>query len=419
VQPDALTPASRPEALSAPTTRRRQVTAGVRDSFSAGLGIFPLGIALGLMILQAGLPWWLTPALSLSAFAGSLELLLVGMTATVTPLAAVALTVLVVNFRHVFYAFSLPLHLVKHPAAKAYAVCAMIDEAYAVNAALSEHERSAPRLLAMQAACEIYWVGGGLVGVALGSALPAPIRGLEFALCALFTVLTLDAFRSRREIPSFLLAGASVTVALVLTPGLAMFTALLLFVGLLLARHALAARRSAEESVDAQYVVPDRRPGDRLHDHPRPARPSVRRPRQTARLGTRAAVVHVDAGGHPRDPRYDCPPRHDRHRPARRVVRAPRGRRHHRRAPGVRPPHHAVRRSRYHGLPLILASAPAFRPDGEGHLKMGVTRAEAWVSTVHLSPRGVSGLDVLLYDGQGRPAAASGEVGTGPEVSAP
>ncbi len=244
-------------------TRRRQIAAGVRDSFSAGLGIFPLGIALGLLILQAGLPWWLTPALSLAAFAGSLELLLVGMMATVTPLAAVAGTVLMVNFRHVFYAFSFPLHLVRHPVAKAYAAYAMIDEVYAVNASLDEHERSAPRLLAMQIACEVYWVGGGLTGVVLGTALPAPVKGLEFALCALFTALTLDAFRSRQEILPVLLAGASVAVALVLTPGAAMFTALLLFVGLLLllprrplrssggTSIAVTARRAAEETADA------------------------------------------------------------------------------------------------------------------------------------------------------------------------
>ena len=231
--------------------RRTQLALGVRDSFSAGLGIFPLGIALGLLIIQAGLPWWLAPALSLAAFAGSLELLLVGMMATVTPLAAVALTVLVVNFRHVFYAFSFPLHLVRHPVAKAYAVYAMIDEAYAVSASLPEHERSAPRLLAMQIACETYWVGGGLVGVALGAALPAPVKGLEFALCALFTVLTLDAFRSRKELPSLVLAGASAAVALVVTPGMAMFTALLLFVGLLLARHAVSARRSVQGAASA------------------------------------------------------------------------------------------------------------------------------------------------------------------------
>ncbi|MFF4258283.1 hypothetical protein ACFY1L_44565 [Streptomyces sp. NPDC001663] len=131
--------------------------------------------------------------------------------------------------------------------AKAYAFYAMIDEVFAVNASLPEHERSAARLLAMQIACATYWVGGGLLGVAL----PAPVKGLEFALCALFTVLGLDAFRSRAELPSVLLAEVSVAVALVLSPGVAMFTALLLFVTQLPAHHALTARRAAKEAAGA------------------------------------------------------------------------------------------------------------------------------------------------------------------------
>ena len=103
----------------------------------------------------------------------------------------------------------------------------------------------------MQIACETYWVGGGLLGVALGVALPAPVKGLEFALCALSTVLGLDAFRSRAELPSVLLAGVSVAVALVLPPGVAMFTALRLFVAQLPAHHALTARRPGKEAAGA------------------------------------------------------------------------------------------------------------------------------------------------------------------------
>ncbi|MFG2733630.1 AzlC family ABC transporter permease [Streptomyces carpaticus] len=248
--PHLPTPTLRPEEHA---TRRRQLAAGVRDSFSAGLGILPLGIALGLLVVQAGLPWWLAPALAVAVFAGSLELLLVGMIAAATPPAAIALTTLAVNFRHVFYAFSFPLHLVRNRFAKAYSVYAMIDEAYAVAAALPEAERSGPRLLALQVSCQLYWAGGGLVGVALATALPAPVEGLEFALCALFTVLTLDALHARREIPSLLLAGVSVTAALLLTPGAALLTALLLFAVLLLLRHALAGRAAdGEDGEDGQ-----------------------------------------------------------------------------------------------------------------------------------------------------------------------
>ncbi|EQD84524.1 hypothetical protein N599_19650 [Saccharopolyspora erythraea D] len=174
------------------------------------------------------------------------------MVAAAAPLAAVALTVFVVNFRHVFYAFSFPLHLVRNRLARAYCVYAMIDEAYAVSASLPAAERSAARLLAMQIASQVYWVGGGLVGVTVGVALPAPIEGLEFALCALFTVLALDAFASRREIPSVLLAAASAVLALVLAPGAALFVALLVFVALLFVRYGVAVRSGTiREVVDA------------------------------------------------------------------------------------------------------------------------------------------------------------------------
>ena len=75
--------------------------------------------------------------------------------------------------------------------------------------------------------------------------LPGPIKGLEFALCALFTVLTLDAFKSRREIPSLLLAGASVGIAVVVAPDLALFVAMLIFLVLLLIRYRINRRPTA------------------------------------------------------------------------------------------------------------------------------------------------------------------------------
>ncbi len=230
-------------------TRRGEIAAGLRDSLAAGLGMFPLGAAFGMLVVQAGLPWWLAPALSFTAYAGSLELLLVSMIAGAVPLATVALTTFLVNFRHVFYAFSFPLRVVRNRLAKAYSVYALTDEAYAITAA-SPGRWTAWRLLSMQAALQLYWVGGGLAGTAVASLLPGPIEGLEFALCALFVTLTLDAARSRAQVPSLLLAGVSFTVAILAVPDAALFAALVLFVALLMVRYALGARR-AKEGVDA------------------------------------------------------------------------------------------------------------------------------------------------------------------------
>lgn len=73
---------------------------------------------------------------------------------------------------------------------------------------------------------------------------PARSRGLEFALCALITVLTLDAFKSRRLIPSVLLAGPSIGIAVVVAPDLALFVAMLIFVVLLLIRYGIYRRHT-------------------------------------------------------------------------------------------------------------------------------------------------------------------------------
>ncbi|QDP97899.1 branched-chain amino acid ABC transporter permease [Microlunatus elymi] len=221
---------------SVPATHREQVVAGIRDSFSAGPGIFPIGVALGLLVIQSGLPWWYAPASSIAVFAGSSELVLVGLVSAGQSLALIAATMLVINFRHVFYAFSFPVQIVRNRLARGYSVYAMIDEAYAVQVGLPDGKRSARRMISMQIASQSYWVGGALIGVLIGSALPAPIKGLEFALVALFAVLTLDAVRGRGTMPSLLLAAGSVAFSLIVAPQLAMLLSLVIFVLLLTVR---------------------------------------------------------------------------------------------------------------------------------------------------------------------------------------
>lgn len=221
-----------------------QVRAGFRDSLGVGIGIFPLGIALGVLVVQAGLPWWLAPALSIGVFAGSVELLLVTLISAATPLATVAVTVFAVNFRHVFYALSFPLSRVRPGLPRAYSVYAMIDEAYATYALIPPARLSSRRIVTGQLAMQAYWVGGGLVGVALAAALPAPIEGFEFALVALFIVMTLDAARGRREIPSVMLAGVSVGIAILAFPEASLLAAFTLFTALLVARYFLQRSRS-------------------------------------------------------------------------------------------------------------------------------------------------------------------------------
>lgn len=218
--------------------RGAEIRAGLKESSAAGLGLFPLGVAFGMLVVNSGLAWWLAPALSIAVFAGSMELLLVGLLAAATPLATIALTTFLVNFRHVFYAFSFPLQTVRHPVAKAYSVYALIDEAWAITNARPTGWTSW-RLVSMQVALQLYWVVGGLLGVLIASLIDAPIEGLGFALCALFITLALDAFRSRSQLLPVLIAAAAFTIAVLVVPDEALPVGLLLFVAGLLVRHVM------------------------------------------------------------------------------------------------------------------------------------------------------------------------------------
>ncbi|WP_042542471.1 AzlC family ABC transporter permease [Leucobacter komagatae] len=243
--------------MSSPTAapdhgaRRGESLKGIRDSLGVGIAIFPLGVALGILVVQAGLPLWVAPALSIVIFAGSVELLLVGMLATAAPLITIAVTVFALNFRHVFYALSFPLSRVRQGLPRAYSVYALIDEAYATYVLMPPDKLTSRRIVSGQLMMQLYWVGGGLLGIGIASALPAPIEGFEFALAATFTVMTLDAVRSRRQVPSALLAALAVAAALTAFPENTMLAALIIFAALLAVRYAVEARRQREQETDA------------------------------------------------------------------------------------------------------------------------------------------------------------------------
>ena len=230
------------ESTTGSPTRRSEILTGLKLGLGPGLGLFPLGIALGLLAVQSGLPAWAVPGLSIFGYAGSLEFLMIDLMTAGTGLLTIAVTTFFVNFRHVFYAFSFPLHVVKNPIAKFYSMHALIDEAYAVTAAHTTGW-TAPRLLSMQISMHCYWVGGGLVGVAIAWSIPGTIEGLDFALLALFITLTLDAVRTREQLPSLLIATVAFFAAMLITPDQIIFAGMIIFMTLLTLRYFTAKRK--------------------------------------------------------------------------------------------------------------------------------------------------------------------------------
>jgi 4-azaleucine resistance transporter AzlC len=236
-----MSPVSTPssEAVGKTPARDSAFAHAFVDTISVGVGMFPLGAAFGLLVVQSGLEWWWALVFSALIYAGSMEFLAVGLVVAVTPLPQLALTTFLVNFRHVFYALSFPLHRVHGRAGRLYSMYALTDEAYALTAARPGVPLSSSRILWLQAFCQTYWLAGSVAGALLGSWLAIDLLGLAFTLTALFVVLAMDAVRVERDIPSPVLALLCALAALALAPGQLLIAAMSLFVAALIARFLL------------------------------------------------------------------------------------------------------------------------------------------------------------------------------------
>jgi 4-azaleucine resistance transporter AzlC len=184
----------------------REALAGIRIALPAGIAMAPLGTALGVLISQSGLPWWTAPLFTGVIFAGSLEFLLVGMIVAAAPLTSVALTALLVNFRHVFYALSFPLGQIRSRGLRVLSTYILCDEAWALTSHPEARSWTGARILGIQSVFYVNWVVSATIGVLAGSLIPPGLVGLDFAITAFFLVLGIDAYRARRSVPIPLIA---------------------------------------------------------------------------------------------------------------------------------------------------------------------------------------------------------------------
>jgi 4-azaleucine resistance transporter AzlC len=196
--------------------------------------MFLLGVTFGLVVVHAGLAWWWTPLFSGLIFGGSLEFLLVVMVTAAAPLAAIALTSLLVQGRHVFYALSFPLHQVTGRVRRTYAMFALIDEAYALTTTRAAGQFTSTRILAMQILMHASWVSGGVAGELAGTSLHLHIPALDFVFTALFVVLAAEASLAGRRLTDPVLALACALVARVAAPGQMLLLAMGLYCAVLL-----------------------------------------------------------------------------------------------------------------------------------------------------------------------------------------
>jgi len=209
-----------------PRSLSADLLAALRATIPVAMGYVPLGMAFAVLMQQAGAPWWLPLAMSVFVYAGSAQFLAVSMVAGGLSIGEIALATLVVNLRHIFYGVSVPLDRLGGPLARFYALFAVTDETYSLLTTRRDGV-GGRTLLLIEVLNQAWWVSGTLLGLLAGMALPTDVKGLEFALVALFIVLTIDQARTVRRVEPFLVAVLCSVVCLQLVPEHFLFATIL------------------------------------------------------------------------------------------------------------------------------------------------------------------------------------------------
>jgi 4-azaleucine resistance transporter AzlC len=179
------------------------------------LGAAPFGVIYAVSALAAGLSPAQTAAMSLLVFAGASQFTAVGMFAAAAAPAAIVITALIVNARHLLLAASLTPYLRRAGLWERLGLAAQLtDESYAVGVRqFLAGKGSAAYQLGANMSMYVCWQTSTIAGILLGSFLPDPAAyGLDLVFPLTFIGLLVPLLR-RRDSQAVAASAAALTIA--------------------------------------------------------------------------------------------------------------------------------------------------------------------------------------------------------------
>lgn len=164
-------------------------------------GFMFLGIAYGILMNSKGYGFGWTVLMSLFAFAGSAQYIAVTFLTTVfNPVYALLMT-LIINARHLFYGISMLDKYKNAGRLKPYLIFGLCDETFSVLCSTEPPEGVNKNWFYFFVTLldHLYWVTGSAIGGLLGSVISFNIKGLDFVLTALFVVIFVGQWRTRKN----------------------------------------------------------------------------------------------------------------------------------------------------------------------------------------------------------------------------
>lgn len=191
---------------------------GISRAVPITLGYVPIGFAYGVLAQKAGLSTFNTLAMSIFVYAGSSQLIAVGLFAAEAAPLSIILTTFIVNLRHMLMASALAPYLNRWRKFEltvfAYEIT---DESFALHAVeFPKGEPLKKETLALNMTAQASWVLGSWLGLVAGGMITdVKLFALDYALPAMFIALLMMQLRDRTQLTVAVLTGM-VAVALLL-----------------------------------------------------------------------------------------------------------------------------------------------------------------------------------------------------------
>ncbi|MDR1748047.1 MAG: AzlC family ABC transporter permease [Spirochaetaceae bacterium] len=217
-------------------------------------GYLAIGIPFGLLVVKAGYPWWLAPVMSILMYAGAGQYMAIGLFSAGASLSTLLVTTLLVNIRHIIYGLSLINPFKGTGRWKPYLIFALTDETYALMTGCEPPPGSDPGSFYGLVALfdHLYWITGTVIGAVVGTLIPFPLEGIDFALTALFVVLLMDQLQKRENRMSAVIGiCCGIAALLAFGPGHMLIAALAMGIACLALFHGAVSRGESRERAES------------------------------------------------------------------------------------------------------------------------------------------------------------------------
>lgn len=165
-----------------------------------------IGIAFGILMVDAGYGVLLTAVSAVFIFAGSMQIVMVPMMASGASLLSIAIMTIFINGRHIFYGIALIEQFRSMGRRRPYMIFALTDETYSILCSIEYDsgldKNRASFLIALLN--HLYWILGCILGSCAGQFLSFEMDGIGFSATAFFLVAVTNQWRhSRSKIPFY------------------------------------------------------------------------------------------------------------------------------------------------------------------------------------------------------------------------